>query len=139
MDEAIQVTFPGGVRADARYKGYMFSTDQPIYDGGTGTAPSPFDYFLGSLAACAGYFVVAFCVERKLPTDGLAVSMSWAHNPETHMISKIKIDITLPSGFPKKYKGAIVKAADQCTVKRHMLKSPAFEIQARSGSESSAA
>jgi len=139
MDETIRVTFPGGVRADAHYKGYTFSTDQPTDDGGTGAAPSPFDYFLGALAACAGYFVVAFCVERKLPTDGLGLAMNWECNPETHMISKIKIDITLPSGFPEKYKGAIVKAADQCTVKRQMLKSPAFEIQARSGSESSAA
>jgi putative redox protein len=131
MKNSIRVTFPGGVRADAHFMKFAFPTDQPVADGGTSTAPSPFDYFLASLAACAGYYVVTFCVEREIPTEGLGLSMSWERNPDTHMISLVKIDITLPYGFPEKYKAAILKAADQCTVKRHMLKPPAFEITAK--------
>ena len=130
MDEAIHVSFPGGVRVNAAFKGFEFKTDQPPSAGGAGSAPSPFDYFLASLATCAGYFVAAFCRERRIETEGMVLSMRMERSPETHMIMKIMIDISLPPGFPEKYKAAVVKAADQCTVKNHMLKPPAFEITA---------
>ena len=130
MDELIKVTFPGGVRVDAAFKGFTFKTDQPAYAGGTGAAPSPFDLFLASLATCAGYFVVLFCAERKIPTEGLDVTMRTERDPKTRMIAKVAIDISLPPGFPEKYKTAVIKAADQCTVKRHILAPPAFEITA---------
>ncbi len=126
----IEVSFPGGVRVDAAFKGFTVKTDQPVNEGGEGGAPSPFDYFLVSLATCAGYFIAAFCVERKIPTEGLSLSMTWDRNRETHLITKMRISVALPPGFPEKYKAAVIKAADQCTVKRHMLNPPAFEITA---------
>jgi ribosomal protein S12 methylthiotransferase accessory factor len=129
-DETLLVSLPGGVRADVSYKGFEIRTDQPAYAGGANSAPSPFDLFLASLAACAGYFVVAFCLERKLSTEGLSLSMRTERNPQTRMISKMAIDISLPPGFPEKYRNAVIKAADQCTVKRHILTPPAFEITA---------
>jgi putative redox protein len=128
VDELIKVTFPGGVRVDASYKGFTFKTDQPAYAGGTGSQPSPFDLFLASLATCAGYFVVSFCEERKIPSEGMEITMRTERDPKTRMIAKVAIDISLPPGFPEKYKAAVVKAADQCTVKKHILSPPAFEI-----------
>jgi ribosomal protein S12 methylthiotransferase accessory factor len=32
--------------------------------------------------------------------------------------------------FPEKYRDAIVRAADQCAVKRHILEPPRFEVVA---------
>ncbi len=129
MDEKImQVSFPGGLRVEAAYKGFVIQTDQPVYQGGTGTAPAPFDLFLASLAACAGYFVLTFCQERRIATQGLALSMSTEKDPETKMIRRISIEITLPSGFPEKYKNAVIRAADQCTVKKLIFQPPVFEI-----------
>lgn len=131
MDERmIILSFPGGLRVDANYKGFVIHTDQPVYEGGTNIAPAPFDLFLASLATCSGYYVLAFCVERKIPTEGLAVVMKKEKDPETHMISKVRIEITLPPTFPEKYKAAVGRAVDQCTVKRHLLKPPAIEIAA---------
>jgi putative redox protein len=130
MDETIKVSFPGGVRVDAQYKGFTFKTDQPEYAGGTNTHPSPFDLFLAALATCAGYFVVSFCWERGIASEGLDITMRTERDPKTRMIAKVAIDISLPPGFPEKYKAAVVKAADQCTVKKHILSPPAFEIAA---------
>lgn len=131
MDERImQVTFPGGVRVDAGYKGFVIQTDQPDYAGGTGSAPAPFDLFLASLATCAGYYVLAFCRERKIPTEGIALSMRMERNQETRMIEKISIEISLPPGFPEKYTNAVVRAADHCAVKAHIVKPPLVEVTA---------
>jgi len=125
----IKVTFPGGLRVDAQYKGYIVKTDQPVHQGGEGTAASPFDLFLVSIAACAGFYALAFCKERGIPTEEAGVVMRMEKNPETKMIGKVRIEIDLPAGFPDRYKKAIIKAVDTCTVKAHLMKPPAIEIE----------
>jgi ribosomal protein S12 methylthiotransferase accessory factor len=127
----IKVTFPGGLRVDAEYKGHVVKTDQPVHQGGEGTASSPFDLFLISIAACAGFYVVAFCRERDIPTEKAGVVMRMEKNQETKMIGKISIEIELPAEFPERYKRAIIKAVDTCTVKAHLLRPPAFEIEVK--------
>jgi putative redox protein len=132
-NKSIRVSLPGGVLADADFKGFHVRTDQPVHDGGAGSAPSPFDFFLVSLATCAGYFVAAFCRERKIPTDGISVTMTWEGPPRSRLIKTIRIEIALPAGFPEKYRTAVVKAADQCTVKAHLADPPAIEVTASVG------
>jgi ribosomal protein S12 methylthiotransferase accessory factor len=127
----IKVTFPGGYRVDGEYKGFVIKTDQPVEDGGEGTAPAPFDLFLASLATCAGYYVLAFCKEREIPTNTAGVVMTMEKNPETRMIDKIAIEIRLPADFPEKYKKAIIRAVDHCSVKAHIMRPPAIEIEAK--------
>ncbi|THB75687.1 MAG: osmotically inducible protein OsmC, partial [Desulfobulbaceae bacterium] len=41
---------------------------------------------------------------------------------------KMSIELTLPDDFPDKYRGAIIKAMDQCVVKKHILEPPDFDI-----------
>jgi len=129
-DREIQVTFAGGLKVDATYKGFVIKTDQPAHQGGEGTAPAPFDLFLASIATCAGFYTVAFCRERGLPTEGAGVTMHAEKDPETKMIDKIRIELRLPAGFPEKYRRAVIRAVDYCTVKAHIVKAPAFEITA---------
>jgi len=126
----IRVSFPGGVRVDAEYHGFTIKTDQPAYAGGTGTAPAPFDLFLASLATCAGYYVLAFCQGRNIPTDGIEILMRMERDPDIKMISRIFIDISLPPRFPEKYVSAVVRAADQCAVKAHLKQAPDVETNA---------
>ena len=125
----IKVTFPGGLRVDSEYKGHVVKTDQPVHQGGEGTASSPFDLFLVSIAACAGFYALAFCKERDIPTEKAGVVMRMEKDPETKMIGKISIEILLPAEFPDRYKRAIIKAVDTCTVKVHLLKPPVIEIE----------
>jgi putative redox protein len=129
-DRDIRVTFPGGVRVNAEYRGFTIATDQPVKDGGQGSAPAPFDLFLASLATCVGYYVLVFCQHRRIPIDGLAVTMRTEKNPEMKMIGRIAIDISLPPEFPERYKAALVRAADMCSVKAHIQKSPLMEVRA---------
>ncbi len=133
MDREIKISFPGGLRVDAEYKGFVIKTDQPVYSGGDGSAPAPFDLFLASIATCAGYYVLAFCNKREIPTEEAAVVMKTRRNPETKRIEKISIEIQLSPEFPEKYKKAVIKAVDGCAVKAHILNPPVFEVEAKIG------
>lgn len=124
----MKITFPGGVAVDAEYGGFTVRSDQPERSGGKGSAPSPFDLFLASLGTCAGFFALRFCQERGIDTAGLEVGLAFERNPAEKRISKIRIEIALPKEFPEKYRQAIVRTIDQCSVKRHILEPPAFEV-----------
>jgi ribosomal protein S12 methylthiotransferase accessory factor len=127
----LSVKFGDGLKVDVEYKGFVVRTDQPVRDGGDGTALSPFDYFLVSLAACAGFYALAFCRERKISVEGLNVTMSAERGEASKMIDKVTIAVDLPADFPEKYKFALVKAIDHCTVKAHIMRPPQFEIFTR--------
>ena len=133
MQREMRVFFPGGKRVDAEYKGFLVNTDQPVYAGGDGSAPAPFDLFLVSIGTCVGIYVLSFCQNRGIPTEKAQVTMKTEKSPETKMIEKISIEIQLPPEFPEKYKQAVVRSVNACSVKEHMLRPPVFNIEARIG------
>ena len=103
-------------------------TDQPPQGGGDGAAPTPFATFLASLGACAGIYVLGFCRQRGLATDGIRLVQRMETDPVTHMIGKIYLDIQVPPDFPEKYRPALIRSAEQCTVKKHLENPPRFEV-----------
>jgi putative redox protein len=126
---SMEVRVPGGLKVEAVYRGNVIPTDQPEHAGGEGTAPAPFDLFLASIATCAGLYALIFCQQRGLSTEGLGLTMEMVRDPERHRIGRIELRLQLPEGFPEKYRQAIVRAMDQCAVKRHMVEAPEFAIE----------
>jgi ribosomal protein S12 methylthiotransferase accessory factor len=124
------VSFPGGKRVDAEYNGFTIRTDQSPKGGGEGSAPQPFDLFLASIATCAGIYVKGYCDTRGIPTENLALEMQVERDDEQHRIARLVLEITLPDGFPERHREAIIRAADLCAVKKHILDPPAFEVRA---------
>lgn len=128
----MKITFPGGKKVNAELGGRIVATDQPVAAGGDGTAPTPFEYFLASLGTCAGIYVLSFCQERAIDTEGLALSqrMEFQMEEGKRKLARVVMDITLPPGFPEKYRNAIVKTAGLCTVKKVLADPPEFVINA---------
>lgn len=124
----MRIEFPGGSRAEAIVGDHTVRTDQPLDEGGENTAVSPFVLFLASLGTCAGHYVMKFCRSRGIPTEGLSLTQNMEMDPESHRLSKVSIRIHTPPHFPEKYRDAVVRAADQCTVKRLLLAPPEIEV-----------
>jgi len=127
------VTFPGGKRVDAHHNGFTILTDQSKKNGGKGSAPEPFQLFLASLATCAGIYVLGFCEKRGIPTDSISLVQRTEKNKDTNMYDHISIEIRLPEDFPDRYVNAVIKSANLCLVKKHILTPPSFKIMATKG------
>jgi putative redox protein len=121
------IDFPGGSRVDAHFGGFTVQTDQPP----ASSAPTPFALFLASLGTCAGIFVLGFCRQRNLPTEGMHILQRMHSDPATGMVSQVDLEIQLPPAFPEKYRQAVIQSASLCTVKKHMENPPAFNITTR--------
>jgi ribosomal protein S12 methylthiotransferase accessory factor len=124
---AMEISFPGGKKVDAHFKGFTISTDQGEKDGGEGSAPTPTFMFLASLGTCAGLYALNFCEKREIDTAKLKLVLNFESDQKTHMVKKIIMNLTLPPDFPEKYIPAIVKAMDLCYVKKHLFEPPEFE------------
>ncbi len=120
----MEIQFPGGKRVNSIYKGFLVETDQPESDGGDDTAPEPYDLFLSSMGTCAGVYILYFCESRDIPIDGIKMTLAFEKNEKTHLVEQIHIRIHLPDAFPAKYRKAVVRAAQMCTVKRSLFKPP---------------
>lgn len=129
----MEISFPGGAQVDASFGGFTVHTDQPPAGGGEGLAPTPFALFLASFGTCAGIYVLGFLRQRGLPTEGVRLIQHATRNPASGMTERIEIEILLPLGFPEKYRDAVVRAAEQCAVKKHLENPPAIVVSARRG------
>jgi ribosomal protein S12 methylthiotransferase accessory factor len=124
----MEISFPGGKKVEATYNGQRIQTDQPVVDGGSGSAPVPFDLFLASIGTCTGFYVLSFCQRNNIPTEEIRLIAYMERNTSTHLVEQIRIDIHVPKDFPEKYKNAVVKSAEVCSVKRHLEKPPQIDI-----------
>jgi len=122
------IDFPGGVKVDAHFGEFTVKTDQPVVDEGEGSAPSPFDFFLVSLGTCAGYYVLRYCQQHNLPSQGIRLIERTHWDQSIGMLGKIELEIQVPSTFPEKYLPSLVRSAELCTVKKHIEKPPKFEV-----------
>lgn len=130
----MKITFPGGAKVNAEINGHVIPTDQPLESGGEGTAPSPYDYFLASLGTCAGIYVLNFCQQRQISTEGLLLTQQMEFSTAADgkkKLSRVTIEIDLPPGFPEKYRNAIIKTAGLCSVKKAIMDPPEFVVTAR--------
>ena len=118
------IDFPGGSRVDAHFGSFTVATDQPPI----ASAPSPFEVFLSSIGTCAGIYVLGFCKQRNLPTEGIRIVERINHNRSTGMVETIDLEIQVPESFPEKYRASLIHSAELCAVKKHLEKPPKFDI-----------
>lgn len=124
MAQEMTMSFDGGMRVTAHYKDFAIATDQAVDDGGDASAPQPYDLFLASLATCAAFYVLRFCQQRDLPTDGIRVTQTWQREEGSKRMARIALRVEVPESFPTKYHQAVVRAADQCSVKKTLVDPP---------------
>jgi putative redox protein len=128
MSGEIIVTLVGGKRVDAQLGRFTVHTDQPPELGGQGGAPDPYALFLASLATCAGMYVVAFCQARNLPTEGIRLVQRMETERATGRLSRVTLEVQVPSHFPDRYREAVARAAAACKVKKILMDPPELQV-----------
>ena len=129
----MQIYFPGGKRVYADFGAHTVKTDQPVQGGGDASAPTPFELFLASIGTCAGIYALGFMQQRGIDPAGSKITMHTHRNPEAGLIDKIDLELTTPPGFPEKYRDAVIKAMELCTVKKHLAQPPSVTVTTIAG------
>ena len=130
MEKMIEVSFPGGMKVNAEIEGITVKSDQAVKNGGEGSAAEPFYLFLASIATCAGVYALDFCRAREIPAQDMTLTMQCDFDPVAVRCRKMRLDLKLPQGFPDKYRKAIIRVMDLCSVKKNILDPPEFDLSA---------
>ena len=113
-----KVTYKDGLRTSCEHlrSGDVFLTDAPIDNNGKGEAFSPTDTVATGLASC-------IITMMGMKAEGLEVDLSDSTaevtkhmSSEPRRISKIEIDLSLPSNVSDKHRKILVHTANTCPV-----------------------
>jgi ribosomal protein S12 methylthiotransferase accessory factor len=58
----------------------------------------------------------------------MVLTMKYGWDKEKKKYPQMEIELKLPLGFPEKYRDAIIRAMDQCVVKKHILDPPEIQV-----------
>lgn len=123
----IVMSFPGGRKVLAKVGKHEILTDQPVKSGGDDAGPSPYDLFIASIGACAGFYALAFFQKRELATDGLRVVAR--PRSEEGTLADVEIEVTLPDDFPEKYRTPLLRSIEACSVKKAIQAQPTIRVE----------
>jgi putative redox protein len=124
--EEIVFTLPGGCRVDARFGEHVLHAEQPG-EVSCDSLISPFQLFLSSIGTCAGFLVHSFCISRGIDFTEIQI-LERMQNDAAGGLEAIELELQLPAEFPEKYRGAIARAVEQCSVTRAIQAHPVFRV-----------
>ena len=117
-----------GDRFAVAVRGHTFTVDQPVDAGGTDSAPAPTEYFAGAVAACVAFYARRYLARHDLPTEGLAVTASYAMADRPARIREITLSLVVPEGVPEERVEALLAVARHCTLHNTLRQPPGVSV-----------
>ena len=124
----LKVTLEGNKKVSTHIGDHLIMTDQPEKNGGSNSAPAPYDLFLASIATCAGFYVQSYCENKNIDPSGIEITMHVTRD-EKQAINGFVTTIHVPEEIPEKIHGALKKVAAQCAVKKTIMNNPQFVVE----------
>lgn len=123
----LKVTLEGNKKVSTQVGDHRIMTDQPEKNGGSNSAPAPYDLFVASIATCAGFYVQSYCDNKNIDASGIEIVLK-ATRDDKNVINGFVTTIQVPAEFPEKLYGALEKVAAQCAVKKTIVNAPEFSV-----------
>lgn len=129
----IVVSWDGGMRFTADIRGHKITVDQPPKGGGDDSAPMPLELLPTALGTCVALYVQQFLVTRGLDATGMTVEIGAMGAPNPNRIGRFNVDVKIPGGVPEKYRDAVKRAAEGCTVHHTLTNHPEIAVTVTEG------
>lgn len=125
----MEVRLTDGDRVETVVKGSIISVGGPGEEGPQRPAVEPLDLFFASLVLCAAKYALEFCRSRDIEYKGVSIRLHTLWDEQKKRHQKVTLDVSLPESFPAKYERALMRVIDLCSVKKHILNPPEFEVR----------
>lgn len=124
----IKVSLLEGFKLSCQFDNHTVYSDQPVSNKGNDEFPSPYDYFLSSLALCAGYYVKSYCHARGIDASGIQITQNNKKEEAGSYKQIIDIKVVFPSEISEKDKTGILRSIEGCTVKKSIMAVPDITV-----------
>lgn len=123
----IKVSLLEGFKLSCHFDNHVIYSDQPVANKGRDEYPSPYDYFLSSIALCAGYYVKSYCSTRGIDSQGIQITQKNKKDEGSYK-QNIELSVVFPEGISAKDKLGILRSIEGCTVKKSILAVPEIKV-----------
>ncbi len=124
----IRVDHKDGDLFEVAVRGHLLHVDQPVHDGGTDTAPTPTELFVGGLASCVAFYARRYLDRHDLPTAGLSVTATFVMAGHPARVGEVDVAITVPEGVPDERRAGLLAVAQHCSVHNSLAQPPQVTI-----------
>src|SRR5215217_843850 len=125
----LSVAHQGGDRFELGVRGHRLTCDQPLADGGDDQGPTPTELFVGSLAACVGFYARRFLARHDLEAAGLRVEADFTMSPDRPArVDTITLRLLVPGPLEPNRRRALLAVVDHCTVHNSIRTPPEVRV-----------
>jgi putative redox protein len=98
----------------------ILASDLSAEEGGDGSAPNPHDLYDAALGACTALTVLWYAKHKKIPVEGIEVSVERDASQERAGIYRLSAALTLTGDLSAAQREELLRAAQKCPVHKLM-------------------
>jgi putative redox protein len=122
--------YTGAAAFEVAARGHRVLCDQPPDNGGADPGMTPPEFFLASLATCAGFYAAQYLNARKLPSDGLRVTVTAEKALQPARLAAFRIEVYVEA-LDERHEAGLLRAVKSCLIHNTLAASPAIDIAIR--------
>ena len=124
----MEIKFVGGKQFVINHRGHQIISDQPVESGGEDKGMTPPELLVGALGSCIAIYLVNYCVNAKIPHEGMNIEVFWEKAKDPSRIKSVKVDIEMPGDLSEGRKKALIRVAEHCTIHNTLVHTPEINI-----------
>ena len=121
----VTASLKNGTAVDLRTRRFLWRSDEPKQVGGADSGPTPYEFLLGSLAACTAMTLRLHANNTNVPLSGVDVTLECDREhaedctspaPADNLMAEIQSRITIHGPVTELQRAQLTQVAEECPV-----------------------
>jgi len=108
------------MRHDIHIGRNSLASDLSVEDGGEGSGPNPHDLYDAALGACTALTVLWYAKHKKIPLEGIEVSVERDSSGERAGVYRLSAALALTGNLSAGQREELLRAAQKCPIHKLM-------------------
>ena len=133
----VKASLKHGTAVDIRARRFLWRSDEPKPAGGADSGPTPYEFLLGSLAACTAMTLRLYAERREIPLAGVEVTLELdrVHADDCvdceergdGLIERVRTEITIHGELSAAQRARLAQVAQRCPVHKTLANGVHFD------------
>ena len=128
----VSASLKSGTAVDIRSRRFLWRSDEPPPSGGADSGPTPYEFLLGSLAACIAMTLRLYATHKDIPLTGVDVTLEFdrVHADDCAdcdqradgWVERVTSQVTIHGELTAAQRARLTQVAERCPVHKTLAK-----------------
>ena len=130
----VKASLRHGAAVDIRARRFLWRSDEPKPAGGADSGPTPYEFLLGSLAACTAMTLRLYAERRQIPLAGVEVTLEFdrvhcidCEKRGDGLIERVRTEVTIHGELTAAQRARLTQVAQRCPVHKTLAQGVRFD------------